>query len=607
MAGHEIDLAANAKPFQKGVADVQAALEEVSDALDEVTRDADRAGDKMGDALGDGAKDGARKAENAVDDISDALKDVARDADRAGRELGDEISAGAREAENSTERLEKSFKDVADASKRETGRASDAMKQEFDQGTDAAKRDLAELKDEAVANASETFSSFDGSITSLADGIQGTLGGVISNIGPAGAVAGAAAAIGVGMLTAEFERSKERAEELRQQAADLALQIIEAGGDIKNVAMADTLQQWSTELSGTSEAWDVFGDKTQTNLEAIEQGAKLASIPVEDMFKALSGRDAEAAVEVLGKLEEKLEEQRAALRNLAGARAGGTQRAEEYKTEISALEDSIKVTEERSKVTKDGAAAAKMMAEATADIAAEDEAAAAAIQARGDAIGALQGDLDSAVGAYADFADAESGALDPAGYIAGIEARTEATSNFNSNVQDLATQFGLSQEEVQAILDQGVDFAPMLQSIIDSGLGEEFVTQIQSAVGGGQEIIDGTPLGATITADSDVAGAAADLDKTAEDRGTTVEAAADTKAAGQDLDAVAKKPRTANIRAVANVSTASATLQSLVRARTAPVTVSLDLSNAERQLNEFVTRARTAFVDIKTRGGKEVP
>lgn len=590
----------------RGAKDVGEALEKVSESLDDVAQDAQRAGETVGDALADGAKKAERSTERATDDIEQSLKGITKDAERAGRELGDEIEDGAKEAARSTERVEKSFQELADAAKRESGSASDSMKREFDQGTDAAKRDLAELKDEAMQNASETFSSFDGSITSLADGIQGTLGGVISNIGPVGALAGAAAAIGVGMLTAEFERSQERAEELRQQTADLALQIIEAGGKIENVAMGEILQQWATELSGTSEAWDIFGDKGQTNLEAINAGAELTGNSLGDMFRALSGRDSEAAVEVLGELESKLEDQRAALRNLSGARAGGTQRAEEYKTEISALEDSIKVMEERTGVTKDGTEAAKLMAEATAEITAEDEAAAAALAARNDAIGALQSNLDTSVSSFENFKDAETGALDPAGYIAGIEQRIEATSNFNTNVQDLATQFGLSQEEVQAILDQGVDFAPMLQSIIDSGLGAEFVAQIQAAVGGGQEIIDGTPLSATVHAKGDTTEAAADLEATATDRTSGVTAVPDTKAANQDLDATASKRRTATINAKANTAAASESLSNLARDRNVTVRVNLDLSAADRAMTEWVSRARTTTIDVLTRQGKEV-
>lgn len=603
--GIEIDIAANTRDFQRGTKDVEAALEGVADALDDVSKDAAKSGDKIGDELSDGTKDGARKAERAVDGISDALTDAGRDAKRAGDKIGDGIEAGAEDAERSVEKLEQSFKDVADASKRETNRASDAMKRNMDEGTTAAKRDLGELKDEAISNASETFSSFDGSITSLADGIQGTLGGVISNIGPAGAVAGAAAAIGVGLLTAEFERTKERAEEVRQQAAELARQIIDAGGDIRNVAMAETLQDWAMELSGTSEVWDVFGDKGQTNLEAIQGASKLAGRSVEDMMRALSGRDQELAVEILGDLEDKLGDVEGELNNLAQARAGGTERAAELREEQSALEDGIQVLEERSGVTKEGIETAKLLAEATAQQAAEDEAAAAATEARTDAMSALQGELDSAVDAWSEYIDAETGAVDPGAYIAGMQARMDATSNFNSNVQSMATEFGLSTEEVQAILDQGVDFAPMLQAIVDSGMAPEFVAQVQAAVGGGQEILDGTPLGTTVTADADVGKAQAELEGTAEDRNTTVHADADTKSASNELDRTASKKRTAKINAQANTGTAERELTRAARARNARITADASVWNAESQLERLTrTRYMTIVAEVEERRGR---
>jgi hypothetical protein len=189
--GIEIDIAANTRDFQRGTKDVEKSLEQVADALDDVSKDAGKAGDKLGDGLSDGAKD----------------------------------------ASQSVERLEQSFKDVADASKRETKTAGTAMKDNTKDATTAAARDLGELKDEAVQNASETFSSFDGSMTSFADGIQGTFGGIVSSMGPVGAAIGAAGAIGIGLMIAEFEKGKEAEAEFRQRVSELAANLIEAGGD----------------------------------------------------------------------------------------------------------------------------------------------------------------------------------------------------------------------------------------------------------------------------------------------------------------------------------------------------------------------------------------
>lgn len=614
MAGFEIDIAANAREFQRGTKDVEAALEDVADALDALTADAARAGDKMGDELGDGAKDGAKKAERATDDISDALKDVARDADRAGDKLGDELGDGAKQASGEVDKLEASFKNVADASKRETNKASDSMKKNFDEGTDSAKRDLAELKDEAISNASETFSSFDGSITSLADGIQGTLGGVISNIGPMGAIAGAAAAVGVGLLTAEFERSSEKAAELREQAAELARQIIEAGGSLKDVEMTGILQDWSLELSNNSSAWEFWGDKNQTNLEALQAAANRTGTELSDMFDAASGRDPAAAVELIDDMASKLRKVEGELNALSSARSGGTKRAQELREERDAIEDGLKVLEDRTGVNREATDTARELSGALAEITAADEAAAAAAEVQAEATrqqtaaaNALQSGLDEGVAGWQKFMDAEGNASDPAAYLEGMAKRAEATTNFNSNVQSMAQEFGLSQEEVQAILDQGIEFAPMLQSIMDSGLAPEFVKQIQTAVGGGQEIIDGTPLGATVTATADTEGAKADLDATATGRDSTVTAKPESKAAAAELDAVADKKRTATIDAKALTADATRALNALVRRRTAIISASASTWAAERDL-AYVARPRTAIItaDVRDREGKPV-
>lgn len=536
-----------------------------------------------------------------LEDAADTLQDLARAGDKAGEKL----EGSMRDAQRDTDRLSDKFEELG-REIRNAGRKGDDLKRGIGEGTDAAKRDLRELGDEAKQNLAETMGSFDGSVESLADGIQGTLGGVISNIGPLGAVA----ALGLAAITAEFSRSKERAAELKAEAGELAQAILDAGGSLDGVDMAQVLQDWALQLSGTSAAWEVFGDKTQTNLEAIEAASKVTRVSLDDMMQALAGDDPAKAADIMDRMSDQLGEVNEEITRLSGARMGGTERMQELRDEQAALEDGIQVWEDRTGMTREATDTARQLGAALDEVAASEAAVAEAERARTEASSALQSELDAGVASWQRYVDAESGAVDPGAYLAAMAERAAATTNFNSNVQSLATQFNLTQAEVQAILDQGVSFAPMLQSIINSGMAPEFVAQIQAAVGGGQEIINGTPLAATVTADADVTGATAELETAAGDRESVVRAKPETATAKSALDAVAAEKREAKITAKAEVTAASRDLDNVAsKSRTAQITAGVDLSSATAQLNAWINQPRTVTVTAQMvdRSGQPIP
>lgn len=136
-----------------------------------------------------------KKAGATTEDVTDALDELARQGDRDG------------------EKLEQTFRDLA----RQAQKADDAVekigggaKKGFKQASGAS----GEFKDEALSNFSEVTSSFDGSMESIGDLAQGTLGGVAANIPGIGIAAGVAAA-GIGLITSEMQKSAEKAEEIK--------------------------------------------------------------------------------------------------------------------------------------------------------------------------------------------------------------------------------------------------------------------------------------------------------------------------------------------------------------------------------------------------------
>ncbi len=515
--GIEISFLSNTRDLVRGAGTTEDALERVSDSLDEMARDGDKATGKL---------------ERSFKDISDEARSATRDIDRT----GDALEQAARK-----------------------GRRIDT---DVRIGTDGAGEAVREWGDEAKQNISETFSSFRGESEDLVQIAQDTFGGVISGLGPLGMAAGAAGAIGIGLLMGSLEEGSEEAEEMRQRISALATEFIETGG-VGQASMDGVIERLKELATSTEEG--------QQNLAQLYSDSASAVTGFKRLADAYAGNE-----EQLDALIEKERERRDTLQEIANYDKGWDQEATKRKDDQLAAQKRIVEGLEDAKEAADGAAEAE-----AAWLASNGP----AYEARVEQVESLQSELDDAIGSYGDFQDAETGALDPAGYIASMQARMDATANFNTNVQTLATQFGLTADEVQAILDQGVDFAPMLQSIIDSGMGEQYAAQIRAMLDGGQAIIDGQPTTATVEVSTNADAAGQELSDLIIDRTTSVEAEAQTTDAAKALDTVAEKPRTAPITATVNTTAASA------------------------QLADFIARKRTLTItaEVRDREGKLVP
>lgn len=493
-----------------------------------------------------------------LEDASAELKALAKAGDKTADQLEDSMRAAQKDTERLTEDYQQLSREI-----RQSGSSSKTFSADIGQSTAEAGETVREFGDEAKQNIAETFSSFRGEAQDFAQIAQDTFGGVIGSLGPIGAVAGAAGALGIGLLMAEFENAEAASEEFRQRVSDLATEFIETGG-IGETSLEYVVERLK-ELATTSE-------EGKQNLADLYRDAQGSVTGFRRIAEAYAG-NTEALEEYLEKEREQLEifkQQRndPAITWNKELQAQIIERAKAQERIVTGLEDSAAAAEEAQVAEQAWLASSGP-----------------ALEARATAIDTLQGELDEAIGTWGDYQDKETGALDPAGYIAAMDARMAATTNFNSNVQKIADEFGLSFEETQAILDQGVEFAPMLQSIIDSGLAEEFTAQVQAAIGGGQEIIEGNPLGATVSVEADTGAAIFDLDGAAEDRTTQIEAVPKTSKAEKQIDEVAGKKRTATI------------------------TAQVDLEDARRQLTNFITEQRTTVITatIRDREGREVP
>lgn len=228
-------------------------LEDASELLETIGDDGKDATDK----LERGMKDAQRRTDDARDEIRD-LRDEVNKAGRAGKKAGDDISDGMRRAEDGAE----------------------------------------EFKDEANSTAREAAASFDGSAESIADAFQEIAANAFAGFGPAGAIAGLAAAAGIGLAIGGIDALNQSAEEAQQWANDLAQAYIDAGGTV-----LDT-------ITLSSRVADVLTDADQR--KRAQELADLLGIELPEAARILAG-DTNAlatAYKSLGDEESRLQDTR---------------------------------------------------------------------------------------------------------------------------------------------------------------------------------------------------------------------------------------------------------------------------------------------------------
>lgn len=227
--GLNLDIGANTRDFQKGTKDVETALEKVSDALDDVSRD------------------GEKSAEKLERSFSEAQRDISRSSQKIATDL-----------------------------KSDTRRA-----------TAETSADLKEFGNEAKQNLAETLSSFDGTVEGTLAGIQGTLGGVVGGLtGIVPIIAAAAGAAGLGLIMTAFQAGGEEAERMREKVSELAAEFIETGeiGEASLAFIVDGLKEMATstdegvtnlaelqrQARGAASGFEAIAQAYAGNLEGLE-------------------------------------------------------------------------------------------------------------------------------------------------------------------------------------------------------------------------------------------------------------------------------------------------------------------------------------------------
>ena len=195
-------------------------------------------------------------------DVKKGFKDV----EEALEEVGDSLDDVAKDGEASTERLEKSWSELARETKaeakemaRDVGGSYDKMERD---GKDATK----EMATEGGMQAEQLASSFDGSAESIVDGFQGAAASMFQGFGPAGAAAGIAAAAGIGLITAEFQKAQEEAEETAAATDEMVASMLESGSTfVTEQAKLNALEAFLGDAEARKKA-EEFADKIGVDL-----------------------------------------------------------------------------------------------------------------------------------------------------------------------------------------------------------------------------------------------------------------------------------------------------------------------------------------------------
>ena len=173
--------------------------------------------------------------ESTMAKVGQSLDDVGRQGAKAGDELADGIADGAADARSDVDKLERSFADLAREARDESRKAGDSLKREIKDGADDAKKAVGEMGEEAGSTGREMAASFKEPADAL-DAVQELAANALAPLGPAGMVAGAAVAVGIGLATTAVEGFNEQQELSKERAAEWAAAYVEAGGTVLGAA-----------------------------------------------------------------------------------------------------------------------------------------------------------------------------------------------------------------------------------------------------------------------------------------------------------------------------------------------------------------------------------
>jgi cytochrome c551/c552 len=284
--------------------------------------------------------------------------------------------------------------------------------------TRLTKEGIKQIGDEAKQNAAETFSSFDGSAQSFVNGIQGTLGGLVSSMGPVGVAAGAAGALAIGLISGAIQNGTDQTAAFKQKASELAQAFIDAGktGEISVDALVEKLKDLATTT-----------DQDTTNLADLFDEVKTAGT---NSYKAIAQAYAgnQKGLDQLVKTQQKRLDQLDAERQKTEAgNAGYAHATTELERQADAQTKIVGILRQAQSTAK----------EATKESDAYAASGAAELQIKKNLLDDVATGYDNVRSSAAQAATAEDGAFDVGTYLANVNAGKQALEQFKSNLSEI--------------------------------------------------------------------------------------------------------------------------------------------------------------------------
>jgi hypothetical protein len=206
------------------------------------------------------------------------VEDAEKALDALGRAKGlDQLERGMSDAQDATEDLADETKDAARTIEREFRDGYGSMKRDADRSLDGATKATEGLKDEAAQTGREMAASFKEPADAL-DAVQELAANALSGLGPAGVIAGTAAAVGIGVVTEVLQTQQEEADKLKEKMAGMYSEAVEAGRDYLDEAQI---------IKGVNDI--LFDPENDSIYQQAKRDAETLGVTVSDVLRAQAG------------------------------------------------------------------------------------------------------------------------------------------------------------------------------------------------------------------------------------------------------------------------------------------------------------------------------
>jgi hypothetical protein len=204
------------------------------------------------------------------------------DAEKALEELGkskgpDQLERGLEDAQDATERLKRETKQTADAIDREFRDSYRKVSSTSKDSLGDAKRATQDLSDEASETGREMAASFKEPADAL-DAMQELAANALVGLGPAGVIAGGAAALGIGVVTEVLQTQQEEADKLKEAMAGAYQEAVSEGRKYLDEAQI---------IAGVNDI--LFNPDKKSIYEQAINDARTLGVESNDVLRALAG------------------------------------------------------------------------------------------------------------------------------------------------------------------------------------------------------------------------------------------------------------------------------------------------------------------------------